>query len=107
MRHYRSFISWLRSWILLAPLALAGCSTPYMHQKKLSLLHTQAARACINKVLTCASLMPCSAAVRTALADWQAVGTAVSRGDDAGEAAGLIAAGSSEIAAMAACKMVK
>lgn len=107
MRRYRSLISWLRSWIMLTPLALAGCSTAYQHQQRLSALHTAAAQQCMTTHLTCAALMPCSEAVRASLADWQAVNVAASKGDDAGEAAALIVAAGSEVAALATCKEVK
>ena len=106
-RRYRSFLEWLRRWIYLAPLALAGCAAPLVHQGRLAALHTAAARQCANKVLTCAALAPCSAAVRVALADWQAVSAAASKADDAGEAAALIVAGTSEVAALSACKGVQ
>mgnify|MGYP000860937334 CR=1 FL=1 len=103
-RRYRSFISWIRSWITLAPLALAGCSAPLVHQQRLAALHTAAARTCKGQHLTCSKLAPCSTAVRAALADWQAVSLAAAKGDDAGEAAALIVAGTSEVAARAVCK---
>lgn len=106
-RRYRSFLSWLRSWIALAPLALAGCAAPLVHQQRLAALHTAAARQCASKVLTCAALAPCSAAVRAALEGWQAVSLAASRGDDSGEAAALVVAAGSEVAAINSCKMVK
>lgn len=106
-RRYRSFVSWVRSWIALAPLALAACSAPYVHQQKLGALHSAAARQCKTSHLTCAALLPCSAAVRVSLVDWQAVSAAAAKGDDAGEAAALVVAGSSEVAAINTCKAVK
>ena len=105
MRRYRSFLSWLKRWIALAPLALAACSTPFVHQQKLAALHSQAARTCKTMHLTCAQLAPCSSAVRTSLKDWQEVSVAAAKGDDAGEAAALVVAGSSEVAAIHVCKV--
>ena len=87
--------------------ALAGCTAPLQHQQRLSVLHTQAARSCTAKTLTCAALAPCSTAVRAALADWQAVSVAASKGDDTAEAAALIIASTSELAAITACKGVR
>ena len=77
------------------------------HQQRLAELHTRAAKQCRTQVLTCAALAPCSSAVRTALADWQAVSIAASKGDDAGEAAALVVAASSEVAVYGVCKEVK
>ena len=102
-RRYRSFLSWLRRALAMAPLAMAACSAPYVHQQKLAALHTQAANVCKSKHLTCAKLSPCSEAVRTSLKDWQAVSLAASKGDDAAEAAALIVAASSEVAARSVC----
>ena len=88
-------------------LALCGCAAPLVHQQRLAALHSRAAAACKTQVLTCAALMPCSQAVRTALSDWQAVSAAASKGDDAGEAAALVVAASSEVAVYGVCKEVK
>ena len=97
----------MRKLSLALFLAIVGCAAPLQHQQRLSVLHTQAARACTTQTLTCAKLAPCSAIVRTALADWQAVSVAASRGDDTAEAAALIIAGTSELAAINTCKAVR
>ena len=104
MRRYRSFLAWLRRAVALAPLALCACSPAIVHQQRLGALHTQAAQVCRTQHLTCAALAPCSQAVRESLRDWQAVSVAASKGDDAGEVAALVVAGTSEIAARAVCK---
>lgn len=101
------FCVWLWPVAIVAGVSLTGCAAPYLHQVRLGDLHSRAAKQCKTQVLTCAALQPCSVAVRTALADWQAVSLAASKGDDAGEAAALIVAGSSEVAAFGACKVVK
>ena len=105
MRRYRSFLNWIRQWIALAPLAMAACSAPFVHQQKLAALHSAAAKTCRTTHLTCAKLAPCSTAVRTSLKDWQEVSVAASKGDDAGEAAALVVAASSEVAARSVCKV--
>jgi len=92
---------------IVAGLSFTGCAAPYLHQVRLGDLHSRAAKVCKTDHLTCAALQPCSVAVRTALADWQAVSLAASKGDDVGEAAALIVAASSEVAAFGACKGVK
>ena len=92
---------------IVAGVSLTGCAAPYLHQVRLGDLHSRAAKVCKTDHLTCAALQPCSVAVRTALSDWQAVSVAASKGDDAGEAAALIVAASSEVAAFGACKEVK
>ena len=104
MRRYRSFLSWLKRWIALAPLALAACSAPYVHMQKLAALHSAAARTCRTAHLTCSALAPCSAAVRTALQDWQAVSLAASKDDAPGEAAALVVASVSHQAAVSVCR---
>jgi hypothetical protein len=88
----------------LVLLLLGACSPAVVHQRRLGALHTQAAGVCKTQHLTCAALAPCSTAVRSSLADWQAVSVAASKGDDAGEVAALVVAGTSEIAARAVCK---
>lgn len=102
-RRYRSFIAWVRSWISLAPLALAACSAPLQYQEKLGVIHTAAARQCKTAHLTCAALAPCSTAVRTALQDWQAVSLAASKDDAPAEAAALVVASVSHQAAVSVC----
>lgn len=67
---------------ILPFLLLIGCAEPLVHQRALGQIHTKAAAVCHTKVLTCAALEPCSQAVRQALAAWQAVSEAVSRGAD-------------------------
>ena len=103
MRRYRSLLSWLRRAVALAPLALAACAPPLQYQTRLSVLHTQAARQCQTRHLTCAALMPCSTAVRAALADWQAVSAAASKDDAPGEAAALVVASVSHQTAVSVC----
>ena len=103
-RRYRSFIEWIKSWIALAPLALAACSAPYVHMQKLAALHSAAARTCRTTHLTCSALAPCSAAVRTALRDWQAVSAAAAKDDAPGEAAALVVASVSHQTAVSVCR---
>lgn len=109
LRFFLDFTFCVGLWpiAIVAGLSFTGCAAPYLHQVRLGDLHSRAAKQCRTQVLTCAALAPCSSAVRTALADWQAVSVAASKGDDAGEAAALIVAASSEVAAFSACKEVK
>ena len=109
LRFFLDFAFCVGLWpiAIVAGLSFTGCAAPYLHQVRLGDLHSRAAKQCRTQVLTCAALQPCSVAVRTALADWQAVSVAASKGDDMGEAAALIVAGSSEVAAFGACKGVK
>ena len=102
-RRYRSFLSWLRRALTMAPLALAGCSAPLQYQQQLGTIHTAAARQCKTAHLTCAALAPCSTAVRTALQDWQAVSLAASKDDAPAEAAALVVASVSHQAAVSVC----
>ena len=88
----------------MAPLALAGCSAPLQYQQQLGVIHTAAARQCRTTHLTCSALAPCSAAVRTALQDWQAVSLAASKDDAPGEAAALVVASVSHQAAVSVCR---
>ncbi len=92
---------------IVAGVSMTGCAAPYLHQVRLGDLHSRAAKVCKTDHLTCAALQPCSVAVRGAQSDWQAVSVAASKGDDVGEAAALIVAASSEVAAFGACKEVK
>jgi len=103
MRHYRSFISWLRSWILLAPLALAGCAAPLVHQRNLAALHTRAASTCRAKPAQCVALAPCSFELRQGLSAWQGVSAAIAQGEDGAAplANALIAEGTARVTCLA------
>lgn len=101
----RRFINWLHRALILAPLALMACSAPLQFQQRLGTLHTRAAQQCKTVHLTCAQLMPCSQAVRTALKDWQAVNEAASKDDVPGEAAALVVASVSHQTAVSVCNM--
>lgn len=104
MRRYRSFLTWLRWALAMAPLALAACSAPIQYQQQLAVIHTQAAKQCRTQHLTCAALAPCSEAVRAALKDWQSVSAAAAKDDAPGEAAALVVASVSHQAAVSVCR---
>lgn len=92
-----------RSIALSLSLVLGACTAPLQYQQRLSIIHTQAAQVCRTQHITCAALAPCSAAVRTALNDWQAVSAASAKDDAPAEAAALVVASVSHQTAVSVC----
>jgi len=103
MMRRQSFLSRLRSWLALAPLALAGCAEPLVHQRGLAALHTAATAQCKATPATCAPLQVCTTGLRGAMSAWQSVSEAIAAGDDETELARTADALVSEGTARAAC----
>lgn len=103
MMRRRSFLSRLRSWLALAPLALVGCAEPLVHMRGLAALHTAAAQQCKAAPQVCAPLQVCTDGLRAAMATWRGVTEAIAKGDDETELARTADAMMSEGTARAAC----
>ena len=103
MRRTRAFMAWLRRAVALAPLALACCAEPLVHQRALSAMHTAATAQCKAAPATCAAVKPCAEGLRGAMTAWQGVSEAVTKGDDETELARTADALVSEGTARAVC----